>query len=125
LAVDIVVLGVIQAAKPEVRFMRYGFSDCEWCVIRPMPARRAGALVVMLEAFEQASWPVHIVYTERTLVPLKLRAFLNWATPRLKARLAWQVAIAERAVAAKTIVSMSWRRFIESLARSRRRAGGS
>jgi hypothetical protein len=31
---------------------------------------------------------MHIVYTERKPVPLKLRAFLNWVTPRLKARLA-------------------------------------
>ena len=51
-------------------------------------ARRAGQLVVMLEEFEQEPWPVHIVYAERKPVPLKLRAFLNWVTPRLKARLA-------------------------------------
>jgi DNA-binding transcriptional LysR family regulator len=51
-------------------------------------ARRAGALVVMLDAFEQEPLPVHIVYAQRKLVPLKLRAFLNWVTPRLKARLA-------------------------------------
>jgi DNA-binding transcriptional LysR family regulator len=51
-------------------------------------ARRSGALVVMLEAFEQEPWPVHIVYAKRKPLPLKLRAFLNWATPRLKARLA-------------------------------------
>jgi DNA-binding transcriptional LysR family regulator len=50
-------------------------------------ARRAGALDVMLEDFEQEPWPVHIVYAERKPVPLKLRAFLNWVTPRLKARL--------------------------------------
>jgi DNA-binding transcriptional LysR family regulator len=50
-------------------------------------ARRAGTLDVMLEDFEQEPWPVHIVYAERKPVPLKLRAFLNWATPRLKARL--------------------------------------
>jgi DNA-binding transcriptional LysR family regulator len=50
-------------------------------------ARRAGALVTMLETFEQEPWPAHIVYPERKPVPLKLRAFLNWATPRLKARL--------------------------------------
>jgi DNA-binding transcriptional LysR family regulator len=50
-------------------------------------ARRTGDLVVMLEDFEQEPWPVHIVYTERKPVPLKLRAFLNWVTPRLKARL--------------------------------------
>ncbi|WP_456620324.1 MULTISPECIES: LysR family transcriptional regulator [unclassified Bradyrhizobium] len=51
-------------------------------------ARRAGKLVLMLEKFEQEPWPVHIVYAERKPVPLKLRAFLSWVTPRLKARLA-------------------------------------
>lgn len=51
-------------------------------------ARRSGQLVLMLEEFEQAPWPVHIVYAERKPAPLKLRAFLDWATPRLKARLA-------------------------------------
>ncbi|WP_025034185.1 LysR family transcriptional regulator [Bradyrhizobium sp. DOA9] len=51
-------------------------------------ARRAGKLVLMLEQFEQEPWPVHIVYAERKPAPLKLRAFLDWATPRLKARLA-------------------------------------
>ncbi|WKA32141.1 LysR family transcriptional regulator [Bradyrhizobium roseum] len=51
-------------------------------------ARRDGRLVLMLEEFEQEPWPVHIVYAERKPVPLKLRAFLNWMTPRLKARLA-------------------------------------
>jgi DNA-binding transcriptional LysR family regulator len=51
-------------------------------------ARRAGQLVRMLEDYEQEPWPVHVVYAERKPVPLKLRAFLNWMTPRLKARLA-------------------------------------
>jgi len=51
-------------------------------------ARRAGKLVLMLEPFEQAPWPVHIVYAERKPEPLKLRSFLDWATPRLKERLA-------------------------------------
>ena len=51
-------------------------------------ARRAGQLVLMLEEYEQEPWPVHVVYAERKPVPLKLRAFLNWMTPRLKARLA-------------------------------------
>ncbi|WP_426538251.1 LysR family transcriptional regulator [Bradyrhizobium sp. McL0615] len=51
-------------------------------------ARRAGQLVLMLEEYEQEPWPIHIVYAERKPVPLKLRAFLNWTTPRLKARLA-------------------------------------
>ncbi len=50
--------------------------------------RRAGTLVLILEAFEKDPLPVHILYTERKPMPLKLRVFLNWLTPRLKARLA-------------------------------------
>jgi DNA-binding transcriptional LysR family regulator len=51
-------------------------------------ARRAGTLAVVLEDFEPEPLPVHIIYAQRKPVPLKLRAFLNWVTPRLKARLA-------------------------------------
>jgi DNA-binding transcriptional LysR family regulator len=51
-------------------------------------ARRAGDLVTMLESFELAPLPMHIVYAERKPMPLKLRAFLDWVTPRLKDRLA-------------------------------------
>jgi DNA-binding transcriptional LysR family regulator len=51
-------------------------------------AQRAGKLSVVLEPFEQEPLPMHIVYTERKPVPQKLRVFLNWVTPRLKARLA-------------------------------------
>ena len=50
-------------------------------------ARRSGGLVILLDAFENDPLPVHIVYAERKPMPLKLRAFLDWFTPRLKARL--------------------------------------
>jgi DNA-binding transcriptional LysR family regulator len=50
-------------------------------------AKRAGKLSIVLEEFEPESLPVHIIYAPRKPVPLKLRAFLNWMTPRLKARL--------------------------------------
>jgi DNA-binding transcriptional LysR family regulator len=50
-------------------------------------ARRAKKLDIVLESFEPEPLPVHIIYTPRNPVPLKLRAFLNWMTPRLKARL--------------------------------------
>ena len=50
-------------------------------------ARRAGQLAIVLAAFELEPLPVHILYPERKPMPLKLRAFLNWVTPRLKARL--------------------------------------
>lgn len=51
-------------------------------------ARRAGKLGIVLSAFEPEPLPVHILHAQRKLEPLKLRAFLAWLTPRLKARLA-------------------------------------
>jgi DNA-binding transcriptional LysR family regulator len=54
-------------------------------------ASRAGALEIVLEAFEPTPLPVNIVYPEQRLLPLKVRAFLDWATPRLKARLTQQL----------------------------------
>ena len=50
-------------------------------------AMRAGALVVVLQAFEPVPWPVNLVYTGQRLSPLKLRTFLDFAAPRLKAEL--------------------------------------
>ncbi len=47
----------------------------------------AGALDVALQAFEPAPWPVNLVYGGGQVLPLKLRAFLDFAAPRLKARL--------------------------------------
>jgi DNA-binding transcriptional LysR family regulator len=51
-------------------------------------ALRAGTLALALRKFEPASWPVSLVYASQGLLPLKLRAFLDFAAPRLKARLA-------------------------------------
>ncbi|HLG90159.1 MAG TPA: LysR family transcriptional regulator [Alphaproteobacteria bacterium] len=51
-------------------------------------AERAGKLAIVLEEFEPEPLPVHIVHAPRKPVPIKQRAFLNWMTPRLKARLA-------------------------------------
>lgn len=50
-------------------------------------AVKAGALELTLEAFELAPWPISIIFPGQGLLPLKVRAFLNWATPRLKAAL--------------------------------------
>jgi DNA-binding transcriptional LysR family regulator len=54
-------------------------------------AIRAGALAVVLEKFEPAPSPVSLVYTGGRLLPLKLRAFLDFAASRLKARLLQRV----------------------------------
>jgi len=50
-------------------------------------AVRASSLVLVLRAFEPPAAPVSIVYPNQGLIPLKLRAFLDFAVPRLKARL--------------------------------------
>jgi DNA-binding transcriptional LysR family regulator len=50
-------------------------------------AAAAGKLAAVLEDFEPAPWPVSLVYADQGLLPLKLRAFLDFAVPRLKARL--------------------------------------
>lgn len=46
-----------------------------------------GRLVAVLEDFEPEPWPVHLVHVAQGPLPLKVRAFLDWAAPRLKARL--------------------------------------
>jgi DNA-binding transcriptional LysR family regulator len=50
-------------------------------------ARRAGALDIALEDFEPAPWPVSLLYPGQGRLPLKLRAFIDFAVPRLKERL--------------------------------------
>jgi len=49
---------------------------------------REQALQVVLEEFESAPLPVSLVHTGQTPLPLKLRAFLDFATPRLRAGIA-------------------------------------
>ena len=51
-------------------------------------ALRAGTLARTLRKFEPAPWPVSLVYAGQGLLPLKLRAFLDFAAPSLKGRLA-------------------------------------
>jgi DNA-binding transcriptional LysR family regulator len=50
-------------------------------------AFRAGALKLVLESFERAPVPVSFLYASQGRLPLKLRALLDFATPRLRARL--------------------------------------
>jgi DNA-binding transcriptional LysR family regulator len=46
-----------------------------------------GALTCVLGAFQSAAAPIHLVHTGQPLPPLKLRAFMDFATPRLKSRI--------------------------------------
>jgi DNA-binding transcriptional LysR family regulator len=55
-------------------------------------AVRDGRLSLLLQEFEPPQLPVNIVYLGGGLLPLKVRAFLDFAAPRLKARLAADLA---------------------------------
>ena len=48
---------------------------------------RAGSLVPVLDDYVGGSFPVHLVYARQGLLPLKVRAFLDWMTPRLRKKL--------------------------------------
>ena len=54
-------------------------------------AERAGTLVRVLRSFESNPAPVNLVYGGQPPLPLKLRAFIDFAAPRLKASLAGAV----------------------------------
>jgi DNA-binding transcriptional LysR family regulator len=50
-------------------------------------AAQSGALITILTKYESAPIPIHLIYTGQRLLALKLRAFLDFATPRLRFRL--------------------------------------
>jgi DNA-binding transcriptional LysR family regulator len=48
---------------------------------------RSGALRTVLDDYECASMAVHLVYVNQGLLPVKVRAFIDWMTPRLREKL--------------------------------------
>jgi DNA-binding transcriptional LysR family regulator len=51
-------------------------------------AQRAGTLRIILADFELEPLPIHLIHTERRILPSKMRVFLDFATARLRAKLA-------------------------------------
>jgi len=51
-------------------------------------ALESGALTTVLDEFHPPAMPVHFVYTANRFLPIKMRAFLDLAVPRLKQALA-------------------------------------
>lgn len=51
-------------------------------------ALRSGELIALLQDFQPPPQPVNFVYSPNRFMPAKLRAFLDFAVPRLRARLA-------------------------------------
>lgn len=51
---------------------------------------RNGQLVTILEAYEPVPFPANVIYPSHRQTPLKLRAFLDFAIPRLRKRLGYR-----------------------------------
>ena len=51
---------------------------------------KSGSLVTLLEAYEPPPIPLSVIYPSQRQVPLKLRAFLDFAIPRLRKRLGFE-----------------------------------
>jgi len=51
------------------------------------PGLRDGSLALVLREFECAPTPVSLVYARQRSLPLKVRAFIDFAVPRLSGRL--------------------------------------
>jgi DNA-binding transcriptional LysR family regulator len=50
----------------------------------------AGHLMTVLKAYEPPSVPIHLVFDGQGALPLKLRAFLDFAAPRIRERMVAQ-----------------------------------
>ncbi|MFZ6813293.1 LysR family transcriptional regulator [Undibacterium sp. Rencai35W] len=50
-------------------------------------AKRQGRLQVVLDDFDTTTWPVNLVHAGQGMLPLKLRAFIDYAKPALQQRL--------------------------------------
>jgi DNA-binding transcriptional LysR family regulator len=79
---------VVNTAEAAVDAAVAGLGITRVLSYQAAPALRAGALEVVLRDFEPAPWPVSLAYTGGRFLPLKVRAFIDFAAPRLKAVLA-------------------------------------
>jgi DNA-binding transcriptional LysR family regulator len=77
---------VVNAAEAAIDAAIAGLGVARVLSYQAVNAIQAGSLTVVLRDFEPAPWPVSLVYAgSGRLLPLKLRAFLDFAAPRLKA----------------------------------------
>lgn len=83
--VDVAPRLVTNTAEPAVAAAIAGLGVARLVSYQIAADVRAGRLRLVLGDFMPEPYPVHLVHTGPALLPLKLRAFLDFATPRLKA----------------------------------------
>jgi DNA-binding transcriptional LysR family regulator len=76
---------VVNSAEAAVDAAVAGLGVVRVLSYQAVNAIRAGSLAVVLQNFEPTPWPVSLVHAgSGRLLPLKLRAFIDFASPRLK-----------------------------------------
>ena len=78
---------VVNAAEAAIDAAISGLGVTRVLSYQIAQAQRDGTLVRVLAAFEPAPMPVSLVYPDQGRLPLKLRAFLDFAAPRLRGRM--------------------------------------
>jgi DNA-binding transcriptional LysR family regulator len=78
---------VVSTAETAVDAARVGIGLTRAYSYYIAPSVEAGALRTVLDAYRPAAIPISFVYGAGRFLPMKLRAFLDFAAPRLKARL--------------------------------------
>ncbi len=74
----------VNTAEAAIDAAASGFGVTRVLSYQMAEALAAGRLVTVLDDFEPPPIPVSLVYAGQRLLPLKLRAFLDYAAPRLK-----------------------------------------
>ena len=81
----------VNTAEAAIEAAKAGTGVTRVLSYQVVEAVRAGALSLVLRGFEPEPLPVSLVYGGGPLLPQKLRAFLDFAVPRLKASLSQAV----------------------------------
>lgn len=77
----------VNGAEAAIDAVKGGLGVTQVFCYQVEQAVQAGTLTVVLKDFECAPMPVQLLHAPQAQMPLKLRAFLDFAAPALKARL--------------------------------------
>ncbi|MEQ1580642.1 MAG: LysR family transcriptional regulator [Steroidobacteraceae bacterium] len=78
---------IVNTAEAAMDAALLGFGITRVLSYQMASAAKAGLLRVVLADHERAALPVNLIYSRQGLLPVKLRAFLDFALPRLRTRM--------------------------------------
>lgn len=78
---------VVNTAEAAIEAALAGLGVARVLSYQLAPAEAAGSLKRVLQAFQPRALPVHLIQSDQPTPPQKLRAFIDFAVPRLRKRL--------------------------------------